>query len=117
MANVSQGFTVTWGTAQLGEVVSINVEGPAADIVEVTPKTLSDRNKRFRSADTDYGSVSLTLRGTAAMSATNVGLTAALSITGPGASFSYGEAIFESLGWAASVGELQAWTVKFKIGA
>lgn len=115
MANASQGTTATWGTVTLGEVVSIAVDGVSSDTVEVTPRTSTSRFKYYRRADVDLGTVSVTLRGTAGMSATSVGLTAALSIGGLGVSWLFNEAVFQSLGWQASVGELQTYNVTFKI--
>lgn len=117
MANASQGITVTWGAATLGEVVSVSVDGVSADTVEVTPRTTTARAKVFSASDTDLGTVSVTARGTAAMSSTSVGLTAALSISGPGVSFSFGKALFQNLAWSATVGELQTFTATFKLGA
>lgn len=117
MANVSQGFTVTWNGIALGEVVNVSVDGVQADSVEVTPRSQASRAKAYSPADVDYGTVSLTVRGTNAMSSTNVGLTAALSIVGPGVNWSFGKAMFERLGWSAAVGELQSWSATFKVGA
>ena len=117
MANVSQGTTVTWNGVALGELVSVSVDGIASDSVEVTARTNASRIKAYSPADIDQGTVSCTLRGTAAMSSTNVGLTAALSIGGPSLSLSFTKAIFEKLGWSASVGELQVYSVSFKVGA
>lgn len=117
MANVAQGITVTWNGVTLGEVVSISVDGIAADTVEVTPRTQTARVKAYSSADVDYGSVSCTVRGTAAMSSTNVRLTGSLSITGPGVAWSFSPAIMQSLGWSAAVGDMQAYSVTFKLGA
>ena len=116
MANASQGITVVWNSVTLGEVVSVSVDGLAAETVDVTPRNHLQRNKLFSVADTDLGTVSLTLRGTNGMTATNVGLTGTLSITGPGASWSFTGAIFETLGWSASVGELQLFNVTFRTG-
>ena len=115
MAADAQGTVVTWGTATLGELVSVSVDGIAADSVEVTSRGQSSRFKVFSPADVDRGTVSLTLRGTAAMNAANVGLTGNLSIVGTSVSWSFPSAIFESLGWAAQVGELQVYNVKFKV--
>ena len=117
MANVSQGTTVTWAGVSLGEVVSVTVDGVQADTVEVTSRTQASRVKSYSVADLDYGSVSVTCRGTAAMVAANVGLTGSLSISGPGLSFSFSKAIFERLGWAATVGDLQTYSVTFKVGS
>ncbi len=117
MANVSQGITVTWGAVTLGELVSVSVDSVASDSVEVTSRNTTNRLKKFSAADVDGGTVSVTVRGTAGMSTTNVGLTAALSIGGPGVSLSLPWAMFEKLGWSASIGELQAYSVTFKIGA
>lgn len=116
MANVSQGTTVTWAGVSLGEVVSVSVDGVQADTVEVTSRTQASRFKAYSVADHDYGSVSVTCRGPAAMSSTNVGLTGSLSISGPNLSFSFTKAIFERLGWSATVGDLQTFSVTFKVG-
>ena len=117
MAANAQGLVVTWGGATLGELVSVSVDGLTADTVETTPRSSASRYKVFRPADVDQGTVSITLRSAVAMSATNVGLTAQLSITGTGVSWSFPGAIFERLGWSASVGELQQWSATFKVGA
>ena len=117
MANVSQGTTVTWAGVNLGEVVSVSVDGLQADSVEVTPRTQLSRVKAYSVADIDYGTVSVTCRGTAAMTSANVGLTGSLSIAGPGLSFSFARAIFDRLGWAATVGDLQSYSVTFKLGS
>lgn len=116
MANVAQGTTVTWRSTALSEVVSISVDGVSADVVEVTPKSYQGRDKRFRSADGDYGTVTVRCRATTTfMNTSYVTTTGAFSITAPGASFSSGKSILQSLAWNASVGELQEWTAVFKI--
>jgi hypothetical protein len=117
VAFVAQGTTIQWGSSTLGEVVSVGVDGLSSETVDVTPRSNASRAKSYSVADTDYGTVSVTCRGTAAMSSTNVGLTATLSIGGPGVSFSFTKAIMESLSWQASVGELQTYSVTFKMGA
>jgi hypothetical protein len=117
VAKDSQGVTVTWGSVTLGEVVSVSVDGIAADTLEVTSRGQASRAKAFSAGDVDYGTVTCTVRGTAGMSSTNVGLTAALSIGGPGVSWSFSKAVFSSLGWSATVGELQTFSVSFKVGA
>jgi hypothetical protein len=117
VANVSQGLAVTWDNVTLGQVVSVSVDGITAETVDVTPRSQAARYKKYSRADGDYGSVSLTLRGTAGMSSTNVGLTGSLSISGPGVSWTFNGALFEKLAWSASVGELQSHSVTFKIGA
>jgi hypothetical protein len=117
VANVSQGVTVTWGAVTLGELVTVAVDGVTADAVEVTSRNTTNRLKKFSAADIDGGTVSVTVRGTAGMATTSVGLTAALSIGGPGVTWSFPSAMFQTLGWSASVGELQTFSVTFKIGA
>ena len=117
MAFVAQGTTIQWGSVTLGEVVTLSVNGLSAETVDVTPRSNASRAKSYSVADTDFGSVSVTCRGTAAMSSTNVGLTATLSIGGPGVSFAFTKAIFQNLDWQASVGELQTYAVTFKMGA
>ena len=116
MAFVSQGTTVTWGGATLGEVQDVSVSGISADVLEVTPRTSTSRAKVFSASDADPGSVTVRARATAAMSSTNVGLTAALSIGGAGVSWSDAHAIFQNLEWSASTGELQEFTATFKLG-
>lgn len=117
MANVAQGITVTWNGVTLGEVVSVSVDGLSADVVEVTDRTQASRVKAFSAADVDYGSVSCTVRGTAGMSSANVTLTGSLSISGPGVAWSFSKATMQSLGWSAAVGDMQTYTVTFKLGA
>lgn len=117
MANVAQGITASWSGVTLGELVSVSVDGVSAETVELTPRTQTTRDVVYSVADVDNGTVSVTLRGTAGMSVTSVGLTGALSIGGPGASWSAAKAIFEKLGWSATVGELQTFNVTFKLGA
>jgi hypothetical protein len=113
---VSQGTTCTWGAVTLGEVTTVSVDGISADTVETTDRLSLSRIKSFRVADVDYGTVSLTLRGTAGMAATNVGVTATLTITGPGVSWSFSPAMYQGMGWSAGVGELQAYNLTFKLG-
>lgn len=115
MAFVSQGTTVTWSSTALSEVISISVDGVSADVVEITPRSHQGRDKRFKSADGDYGTITVRCRGTAAMNTSYVTTTGLLSITAPGASFSSSKSILQSLAWNASVGELQEWTAVFKI--
>lgn len=121
MAFVSQGATVTWNgppgtvSSALSEVVSISVDGVSADVVEITPKSSQGRDKRFRPADGDYGTVSIRCRGTNMMNTSYVTMTGSLSITAPGASFLSSRTILQSLAWNASVGELQEWTAVFKV--
>ena len=115
MANVSQGAAVTWKSTALSQVVSISADGVSADVVEVTPKSYLGRDKRFSSADGDYGTITVRCRGTAAMDTQYVTTTGALSIIAPGATWTSSKSILQSLAWNASVGELQEWTVVFKI--
>lgn len=117
MAYVAQGTTIQWGSYTLGEVVTLAVDGLSAETVDVTPRSNASRAKSYSVADTDFGTVSVTCRGTTAMASSNVGLTATLSIGGPGVSFAFTKAIMESLSWQASVGELQTYSVTFKMGA
>lgn len=117
MASVSQGVTAAWAGVTLGEVVTIAVDGIQADTVEVTSALQLSRLKAYSVADTDPGTVSVTCRGTTAMISANVGLTGVLTIAGPGVSFSFSKAIFEKLGWSASVGNLQEYNVSFKLSS
>ena len=115
MAAVSQGTTVTWAGVSLGELIDVNVDGIAADIVEVTPKSTATRTKVFRAGDVDLGTISATCRGTAAATTTCVGQTGALVVTGPSVSWSAPVAIYERLAWSASVGALQVYRIQFKV--
>lgn len=117
MANNSQGTVVTFAGSNLGELVSVSVDGVQADTVELTSRTQASRVKSYSPADIDHGTVSVTCRGTTLMSTASVGLTGSLSITGTGISFSFTKAIYERLAWSASVGELQVFTVTFKVGS
>jgi len=111
----SQGTSVVWSSVALAEVVSVSVDGITADTVEMTPRSSTSRDKRYRVADYDYGTVTVRCRGTTSMSTSNIGLSGALAITGTGFSFISNNAIFASLAWGASVGELQEYTVTFKL--
>lgn len=117
MANNSQGTVVTFAGTALGELVSVSVDGVQSDAVELTPRVQTSRAKSYSPADVDYGTVSVTCRGTAAMSTANVGLTGSLSIVGTGVSFSFSKAIYERLAWSATVGEFQVFSVSFKLGS
>ena len=115
MGAVSQGTTVTWAGVSLGEVIGVSVDGIAADIIEITPKSSAARQKSFRAGDVDPGSVSLTMRGTAAATSTCVGQTGTLVISSPSAYWSANVAIYERLAWRANVGSLQEYSVTFKL--
>lgn len=115
MAKTSQGTTATWGSTTFAEVVSVSVDGVQAGTVEIVPRTTT-RTTRYGVADIDYGSVTMVARDATGMTTSNVGVIAALSITGPSASWSFASAIFERLNWQASTGELQTYSVTFKIG-
>lgn len=115
MAINSQGISVTWGVASLTEVVSVSIDGVQSDVVEITPRSTSSRDKLFRAADIDRGTVTVRCRGTAQLSVDYVNLAGPFSISGPGVGFTCSNAIFQSLAWNAIVGELQEWTAVFKI--
>lgn len=116
MAFFSQGITVTWGGTALGEVVSATVSGISADVLDVTPRTSLAKAKMFSAGDADPGLLTVRVRGTALMVPGNVTLTGALSINGPGVSWSDAHAIFQTLEWSASTGALQEYTATFKLG-
>ena len=115
MASVSQGFSAAWNSVVLGEIVNVSIDGYSADMVDVTPRTSTARGRKFSPSDVDKGTVTLTLRGLAAMSVTNVGVTASLALYGPGISLAE-NAAFQSLSWSAGIGELQTYNVTFKLG-
>jgi len=115
MAKTSQGTTATWGSTTFAEVVSVSVDGVQAGTVEVVPRTTT-RATRYSVTDIDYGTVTLVARSPTGMTTGNVGTVAAMSIGGPSASWSFSSAIFERLNWQAATGELQTYSVTFKIG-
>jgi Na+/glutamate symporter len=116
VANHSQSIVITWGSATLGEVVGVSVGEIVADLVDVTPKNQLSRQKRFDVADSDAGSITLRMRATTAASATCTGTSAVLGITGPDVAWSF-TAVYERLGWAATVGQFQEYNVTFKVSA
>jgi hypothetical protein len=116
VATNSQGISVVWSSVALAEVVSVSVDGVTADTVEMTPRSSTSRDKRYRVADYDYGTVTIRCRGTTSMSTSNVGTSGTLAISrNSTVIFSSTYAIFASLAWGASVGELQEYTVTFKL--
>jgi len=115
MPQQSQGTRVTWGSTTFTEVVSVGVDGVQTGTVEIVPRT-STRALRFSSTDIDYGSLTMTARGATGMSMGNVGTTAALTISAPASTWTFARAIFEKLNWQAATGELQTFSVTFKIG-
>jgi hypothetical protein len=115
MAKTSQGTTVTWGGTTFTEVVSVGVDGVQTGTVEIVPRT-STRALRFSSTDIDYGSVTMTARSPTGMVTGNVGTTAALTISAPLSTWTFATAIYERLNWQAATGELQTFSVTFKIG-
>lgn len=100
----------------LKEVVSVSVDGVQSDAVEVTPRTQVTRNKLFRPADFDYGTMTVTFRDAGNFSISRVGEKGTLTIDQGGNLFGF-EAILQSLAWSANVGELQQLTAVFKLGA
>jgi len=115
MPQQSQGTTVTWGGTQFTEVVNVSVDGVQTGTVEITPRTTT-RATRYSSTDIDYGSVTMTARGAAGMGMGNVGTTALLTISSPSVTWTFATAIYEKLNWQAATGELQTFSVTFKIG-
>ena len=121
MAKNSQGFIVTltgdWGEFDLGEVVSASLDGVQSDVVEITARTATARDKLFRPADRDNGTASFTFRKLSTISSTNVGSTCNVQISQlPGIGYWDGPAVLQSLAWQASVGELQEWRIVLKLG-
>jgi hypothetical protein len=120
----SQGIGVTisgeFGDIDFQEVTSSSIDGVQADTVEVTPRTSTARKKQFRPADTDDGTVSLVMRSRSGLTDSLVGQTCDLNVYRlgyGGESYWSGVAIIQSLAWRASVGELQEYSVAFKLGA
>jgi len=115
MPQQSQGTRVTWGSTTFTEVVSVGVDGVQTGTVEIVPRT-STRALRFSSTDVDYGSVTMTARGSTGMGMANTGTTAALTISSPSVTWTFSTAIYEKLNWQAATGELQMFNVTFKLG-
>ena len=115
MPQQSQGTRVTWGGTTFTEVVNVSVDGVQTGTVEITPRTTT-RATRYGSTDIDYGSVTMTARGSTGMGMGNVGTTAALTISAPSSTWTFSTAIFEKLNWQAATGELQTFSVTFKLG-
>lgn len=120
MAKNAQGLTATltgdWGDYDLTEVVAISIDGVQSDTIEITPRTVTARDKLFRPADRDNGTVSLTTRRIDVLTSTHVGSTCSLSIVQGGLTYWDGPATVQSLAWQASVGELQEWRLVLKLG-
>lgn len=109
-----------FGDIDINELVSIAIDGVSADSVEVTPRSSTQRVKKFRPADVDYGTVSITFRNQSFLTQAYVGKTANLIIGSLGTSpavYWSGCAFIQSLAWRASVGELQEYSAVFKLGA
>ena len=124
MATSSQGIGVTisgdFGDIDFEEVTSASIDGVQADTVEVTPRTSTVGKKKFRPADTDDGTASFVMRSRSSLTDSVVGQTCDLSVYKlglGGESYWSGVAIIQSLAWRASVGELQEYSVTFKLGA
>lgn len=122
MATSSQGIGVTisgdFGDIDFEEVTSASIDGVQADTVEVTARTSTVGKKKFRPADTDDGTASFVMRSRSHITDSLVGQTCDLSVYRLGGeSYWSGVAIIQSLAWRASLGELQEYSVTFKLGA
>lgn len=115
MAKNSQGISVQFAGDDLSEVLSVSVDGVASDTVEITPRTSATRDKVYRPADFDYGTVSVTFLDAGNFSTSRVGETGSLLIDQTGNLFNF-DAALQSLAWNANVGELQQLTAVFKLG-
>jgi hypothetical protein len=116
MAQDAQGTVISWNGVALGEVVSIDYAFGTAEASAYMPLNSTSRLKRFVPGDIDPGAVSVVVRTPTAMSRTNVGLTATLSITGPGITESWAWAMFNEPSWRGTVNALQEYSVNFKLG-
>lgn len=124
MAVNSQGIGVTisgeFGDIDFSEVTSASIDGVQSDTVEVTPRASTARKKKFRPSDTDDGTASFVMRSRSNLTDSLVGQSCDLSVYKlgiGGESYWSGVAIIQSLAWRASVGELQEYSVKLKLGA
>jgi hypothetical protein len=78
------------------------------------------RKKMFRPADTDDGTASFVMRSRSQLTDSLVGQTCDFIVYKfglGGEQYWNGVAIIQSLAWRASVGELQEYSVAFKLGA
>lgn len=116
MAKNSQGITVQFAGDDLGEVVSVSVDGVQSDTVEITPRSQSTRGKLYRPSDFDYGTLSVTFRDAGVFDISRVGEVGNLYVDQGNTLFTF-DAMLQSLAWSASVGELQQLTAVFKLGA
>lgn len=116
MAYDSQGSAVVWGGVTLGEVVAFDATGGSAETTEATPLAQTSRVKRFKVGDIDPGTVSVVVRSPFAISETNVGLTATLSITASGHSRSWPWAMLNEPRWRGQTNEYQEYGLTFKLG-
>lgn len=116
MATNSQNIIVQFAGDDLNQVISVSVDGVASDVVEVTPRSSATRDKVFRPADFDYGTVSVTFLDAGNFSITRVGETGSLLIDQGSTLFEF-DAVLKSFAWSANVGELQRFTAVFKLGA
>lgn len=118
MAKNSQGTQVFFNDASLGEIVSVSVDGYSVDAIEITPRSSLDYIKRYRPADTDGGTATVTFLSDTSLDFDAVKTVADFSISTPASVIIAGQtALLQSLSWRASVGELQEYVAVFKLGA
>jgi hypothetical protein len=114
MPKQSQGTTANWNGTVFREVVSVSVDGSQSNSVEILPRN-SLRVVRHSPTDVDYGTITMVARNTTGMQMSNVGTTANLEISGPDAYWQFDKAMYERLNWQAATGELQTYSVTFKV--
>lgn len=118
MATNSQAINVQFAGDDLGELVSVSLDGVQSDTVEITPRSRTLRDKQFRPADFDYGTISVVTRAPDALDISSMGEVGPLTVI-KGAStvlYDFTDAMLMSLAWRASVGELQEYSATFRIG-
>lgn len=116
MAKNSQGIAVQFAGDDLNEVLLVSVDGVQADTVEVTPRSQTTRDKVYRPADCDLGTLTVTFLDAGNFNTTRVGEVGDL-IVDQGSNLFLFTAALQSLAWRANVGELQQLTAVFKLGA
>ena len=116
MATNSQGVVIQFAGDDIGEVLSVSVDDIEADAVELTPRSRATRDKQYRPADLDYGTLAITFLDTGAFTVSRVGEVGQLYVTRGTTLFAF-DAMLQSLAWRANVGELQQLTAVFKLGA
>lgn len=118
MATNSQAIIIQFAGDELGQLVSVSLDGVQSDTVEITPRSRTLRDKQFRPADVDYGTMSVVTRAPDALDIASIGEVGSLTVIKDSSTvlYDFTDAMLMSLAWRASVGSLQEYTATFRIG-